>query len=742
MDKGKIMYIIGVDFGNGESSAAMLAYSDSFVATTNQGACETTVQEANETTEQFIWDAKKIREAMKDSFRTLTDLNIVGDKTVIKSSIYKDPQNNQWYLDADYDDINYVLSDLKDGQYPEFGVYFKGPLVDGKGGRGGNTLVKISDDEKKYFGEFVKCVYNNILDGYTDQLHRNQRNFKIFVACPSEWEEKQIVEFKSFLIKNGLPVEDVIEESRAAYMSFRDTITGSLFKNKDNNILVIDYGSSTIDFTWYGEDNQLPVHDGCDNGAKEVERLLFEEIKSSQKVAQEGFGKFVELMNGNKELAEQVMIYAMREVKEAFYKKLPKSPRAQMKEIPIATLITPASGETISTDLKFGFDRGVYYDKNKVRSVLEERGYIEKVRKSFREFKNRDDVGKIDYVILTGGASKMDFVTELVEEVFEVKRNKPIADMEQDADKDVFVSTLKMDDKPSTSISRGIAKFGLYHYLSEPIKMEIENSLQETWRDHNWLLKKLDMIITQAIHSVYNDKLNEKIAEWAEADQKTILSREDHNLEAILSPVIDSEIDGENSDIWKCVKTASPLEEGQRSLHAFLRCVYDYIQEYDKFEEIGILLNNRIREEVNSQVGELLNRYVDIYFEREDEVITLDTDIPAFESISFEIPSKEKQISLLKLLIVSAFKKVKECDGEYTNKTFNKNRSSALGWNTTRNKLIPALKSVVREFSDNIEVSYSEDAPIEKICLSCQEAINNKFDEIKYKCNLSTYRLK
>ena len=510
--------------------------------------------------------------------------------------------------------------------------------------------------------------------------------------------------------------------------------------------MVIDYGSSTIDFTWYGEVYQDPVHDGCDNGAKDVERLLFEEILGSQNVAKEGFNKFVELMNGNEALARQVMIYAMREAKEAFYRKLSKSPRAQLKEIPIATLITPASGETISTDLKFGFDRGVYYDKTKVRSILENEGYINKVRKSFIKFKDRPDVGKIDYVILTGGASKMDFVTELVEKVFEVKRNKPGIDEEEPCnDYADFISTLKMDDKPSTTISRGIAKFGLYHYLSEPIKQEIDHSLNQTWLDKKWLKEKLEILIPQAVHSVYNDKLKEKISEWATSNQTTIVSSMNHNLEGLLSPIVESEINGENGDIWGFVKNATKLEEGQRSLHALLRCIYDYIQVYDKFEEIETLLNNKICEEVNSQVGELLNRYVDIYLKEDEEKeaeIKLDTKIPTFESISFEMPSPEKQVELLKLLVVSAFKKVKECDGSYSVKTFNKDRNADSGFNTTRKKMIPALESVIKDFSDSIEVNYSEDAPIDIICQDCLTAINKKYEEIKYKCNLSTYRLK
>lgn len=752
------MYIIGIDFGHGETSAAMLEYQDvriPEVTPTDESAPE-----------QKSWNAEQIRGAMDKAEKTLKDLSINGDDKVVKSVIYYDRQNENYYINPSFSDIKRNISGLKEGEEPYIRAYFKGPLIAGRGTKnGGNNLPAIGEQQKEAFAKFVKRVYDNIIR--LNGLNPSKGDFKLYVACPSEWEKEpeQVQLYKEFLIQQGIPCEEVIAESRAAYMSYRDSIIGNSVQRGENsttegmtenpdsidkvhkNILVIDFGSSTIDFTWYGVDSLQPVTDGSQHGAKQVEEDLFHYIKEHEEPAREGFEVLAKGLHGDKDVAEDIMILAMRDIKEKFYKEiLGNNQSPELQEIPINNIffkIDPVTKKNmISRDLRFGFEDGVYYGKKEVKKILVKSGYYAAVEKAFVDFRDRKEVkGKVDHVILTGGASKMDFVVELVENVFGVVNHTRKVTADNQAVPQTGIETLHIDDNPSVSISRGIAKFGLYHYLSEPFKTQIDQILKQTWLNKSWLANRLDQLIPETVHQVYTNKMMEIIDKWAESNSTIVYSKE-HSLYPMMKPIIQERKQPDGKGIWNLVEQAKTLYEksdvivGNRSLHALLSKLFDYLQTHDELKEIEALLNNAIQSEINTEVGDLLNRYVSIYFAQKE--IKFDTQLEVFDKIKVSI-KKEKQKELLINLLESAFKKVAEIDKTgYTLFTLDNNRNAETSlFYATRTQLAPALKEVIKAFAGQIKIDY----PLSSFCDNCYKAVDLKYAKVKYECDLTTYRL-
>lgn len=81
-------------------------------------------------------------------------------------------------------------------------------------------------------------------------------------------DKTQILEYKKF-ISSIIPVDWIIKESDAAYFKFK---AKNNFSN--SSVLVVDIGSSTIDFTAYDVNVSKPSTDGKKHGASAVENLI------------------------------------------------------------------------------------------------------------------------------------------------------------------------------------------------------------------------------------------------------------------------------------------------------------------------------------------------------------------------------------------------------------------------------------------------------------------------------------
>ena len=191
-----IRYIIGIDYGHGETSAAFVDLEDEH---TPVGDLTITGNE------------KKIHSMMA----SFAEVETNGIENV-------DP--NDWVLSPDWATLRYALTPEKlSKSIPPFAAYFKGPVSKGRDGKS----KEIDGIKKKMFGIFCKKVYDEIIENnkfLTPAVYDKsgnvvvESNFVLYVACPSGWEDneklglRQVTAYKEFLIENGVPCQVSLEE--------------------------------------------------------------------------------------------------------------------------------------------------------------------------------------------------------------------------------------------------------------------------------------------------------------------------------------------------------------------------------------------------------------------------------------------------------------------------------------------------------------------------------------------------
>jgi cell division ATPase FtsA len=770
------MYIIGIDYGHGETSAAVLEianelydkmasfekedYSNpdtepislaekitaigmSMVAVVQNpplAALQHSSLEGGDNQEDVSsdaggeWNVTTIRNLLYKSFYTLKDLKIKGDAKTIKSVMAYDWKKGRWEIGPNIQKLKQCISNLdyENNQYAKMAAYFKAPLVSGKGkDNGSNNLEAIKPENKLSFGLFIESVFKSIIESNTI-IHENPCNYRLYVACPSEWDKDQIDEYIKFLHERGVHCEEVVQESRAAYMAFRDTIIGNTINDKElPGVLVIDFGSSTIDFTYFG--GEKTVNHGCQKGAHKVEEIIFDYLCDNEPTAKNAFDKLKEALNGDELLAKTLLVFATRNMKEQFFTDLADNEDATFEDTLLKNLVIPGkdTGVIFTAADAFGFDYGGGCDWEKMKKILS--GYIEDVKSAFLDFIKIDGVGSINHVILTGGASKMQFVKELTEDVFNVHK---YSSEEINNGKKV---TLHIDDEPSYSISRGIAKYGTYRTLSEPIRKAIDDRLTATWRNEKWLNNELKSLTYSVTSEVYYSYFCSIVNEWKKVDSP-IKSEENNNLNALLEDIYDKILQEDpNNLLWKNIKLAKDMfEPGQRSIHALLRKLYDDIELNDEENrnKIDNLMIDELTKKINLQVGSLFKKYLSIYFDDYDGRIN--PDLPKFYNIKIEFSEDQKEALLIKLIENICSKM--DSTSTQTARTFNLNRNadSSILLNATRKSLSPVIKEVLKSFCDEIRPDFN----INAISKSCKESVNKKYEEIKKICEQEPYKLK
>lgn len=790
------MYIIGIDYGHGETSAAVLEIDDELykkivslekedysipqdetdgnssasmmlaIGTLSQtsSAISTLVEDAdgNNIITCEEWNYTTIRNLLYKSFYTLKDLKIKGDSKTIKSVLAYDWKGDKWEIGPNIQKLKQCISNLdySRNQYARMAAYFKAPLVSGKGKElNSNNLEAIKPEYKISFGLFIENVFKSIIECNTI-IHEKPCNYRLYVACPSEWDNYQVEEYVRFIHEKGIHCEEAVQESRAAYMSFRDTILGNTINDLElPGVLVIDFGSSTIDFTYFG--GKKTVNHGYQIGAHQVEETIFDYLCEKEPTAGDAFNKLKAALNGDELLAKTLLVFAIRNQKEQFYKDLAENEDATFADISLKDLVIPEkeTGIFFSGSDSFGFDYGEGCDKAKMegtddyikkkvnasvdlknteevedkneRPILDD--YIKKVINAFVDFKNKEEVGVINHVILTGGASKMPFVKELAKEIYNV--HKYSAEEIKSGKKD----TLHIDDDSTFSISRGIAKYGTYRTLSEPIRKAIEDRLSATWRNEKWLNNELKGLTSSVTSDVYYSYFCSIVNEWKKVDSP-IKSEANNNLNDLLEGIYDEILQEDpNNVLWNNIKLAKAMfAPGQRSIHALLRKLYDDIELNDKEnrEKIDSLMVEELTKKINLQVGSLFKKYISIYFDDTD--IKINPNLPQFYNIKIEF-SKEQKNKLLIKLIESICSKM-DSTSTQTARTFNldRNADSSIMLNATRNSLSPVIKEVLKEFCNEIKPDFD----IEAISAACKESVYKKFAEIKDLCEKEPYSLK
>lgn len=280
----------------------------------------------------------------------------------------------------------------------------------------------VNGDNEQIMIRFMHEVYKLICEKNSDKLTKG--NHVVAIATPSGWDKKAQDVYKAMAEKAGMPIEFVTKESRAAFVRAQHDATSGLSRSIDKGAIVFDMGSSTLDFTYMNrsKSNDLIDH-GYDCGASYVEKMMFHNIENKTPVIKEFEKKYPKLT--------ATLLYKTREVKEQVF----FDPASKVKKF--------INFEEFVDDADFEDERfKIKYEPGELDAELEQDGYIGQIRDAMDDFQHNYLHGaKIYGVLMTGGASRMDFMKDLIAKTWNVDS-----------------SQIYRDQDPSLTISQGVAE--------------------------------------------------------------------------------------------------------------------------------------------------------------------------------------------------------------------------------------------------------------------------------------------
>lgn len=255
IDKKEIEYVIGIDLGHGETSAAICPLQ---------------------------WDTPV------EQLDPVKDLEMGGNKKVIPSAITILDNGNAYIGDSAFNPE--ILKQA------EVHVCFKKAPKD------------INGESEKLMMRFMQEVYKRIRENNSAMLTDN--NHLVYIATPSGWDKQTQDLYLQMATQAGLPMGGITKESRAAFVRAQHDVTSGLGKYVDKGAIVFDMGSSTLDFTYMTSNSKLIDH-GYDCGASFIEKTIFKNCEEKFPAIQQFEKKYEKLT--------PFLLFEARKVKEQVY---------------------------------------------------------------------------------------------------------------------------------------------------------------------------------------------------------------------------------------------------------------------------------------------------------------------------------------------------------------------------------------------------------------------------------------
>lgn len=356
-------YIVGIDFGHGETSA---------------WAVPLNIKIGSD-----IGESLKLKAAHKESERSYYSI------------IYYNPK------------YGYSLDDLQ------------GNVITGF-----KDKVSVLDQpqnakKREAYTEYIKQIYTRLLKHNTALKVDNNgdTNFYLCIACPTKWNQDDkdayIKFFNETLSEFGIEVMWVINESDAAYFTH-----GSIDEYADKCVLIIDYGSSTIDYTVVHHGKKISDDNWSNRlGASHVEESILNECRDTEDYQDKVAATEAKLAETNMNYIDitSCINFEIRKAKEHSVT-YGNYPNLDVNYNLIGQQTNYGSTDAFKAEKrKYKFEIECQIDKS-----IEK--YHNKVIADFTqlntEIQKRIGNQKIDCVILSGGACLMPWVSDAVNDIF------------------------------------------------------------------------------------------------------------------------------------------------------------------------------------------------------------------------------------------------------------------------------------------------------------------------------------
>lgn len=356
----------------------------------------------------------------------------------IPTVIFRRAPDSPWVINPSDEDVIQNPSDLK--------TNFKSVVSDEN--EGINSFFRI----------FIKAFFEKLRDKeLTDTLfytygielwHKGKPQFDLYIACPPEWFEikcngkTQAEKFREF-VNNcisdlGVCVKEVMKEPEAALIGIRAEEEGVLDTTR---ALLIDYGSSTVDIYYNGQSWTI---DGI--GGSLIERKIKDYMIEHESHAQ----------NAYREDLDNYLLYGLRTKKEEFYSNLSRgkkgvrfNPSLRVSETPPLVFKTKSQDGYTVEDLDEALSQ-----------------YCNSLEIKLDKFKKENEIEDVQYVILTGGSSRVSFIPKVISKVFGISEDNVLVRL------------------PDLAVSRGLALYGF--------KPKVHNNVDDIEKKFHNIEKAVD----------------------------------------------------------------------------------------------------------------------------------------------------------------------------------------------------------------------------------------------------------
>ena len=361
-DKNKHQYIVGIDFGHGETSAAI---------------CE------------LEWD--KSAGTSEQKFRDI-DMDRNAKKKVIVSAICK-TSNGHYHIGNEAFEPDYLMEDT------QLSVCFK------------QAPKQIDGEKEQLMIAYMRTVYERILN-YEEKLEKG--NHIVYIARPSGWVEEETKElYRQMAIEAGIPLGGLTSESRAAIFYAMSPNVG-FAKEVSQGAIVFDLGSSTLDFTYLSDKAENPIDYGYDLGASAIEQTIYDQLILSTEGVEDFVTTYPQYIDA--------LRFKARLIKEEAYSKDAETrtiSKFSLDQVMSDECEDLEKYEDIDIKIKFK-------NVTELNELIENGvSYLSRMKEAMLDYRDNHIHGKkLHGVFLTGGASRMNFIIPLITEIFGLSENQ------------------------------------------------------------------------------------------------------------------------------------------------------------------------------------------------------------------------------------------------------------------------------------------------------------------------------
>lgn len=310
-----------------------------------------------------------------------------------------------------------------------------------------------SPDHQAIINRFIK-KYLLILEESGQIPDMEHRLF--VVGAPSGWTAAECDNYSDILKQAGLDPVRVEKESRAAFLQMKESRASQISMDRlKKNVLIIDMGSSTTDFTAVFHLEARGLADfGANLGAGLIDGIIFD--RTINRMSEENPGhaaRLTDIFARFPHFERQCRI-ACREGKEKYFA-IPE--------------LYPSEDQRVDCSLKFRtiqplieFDPIIYQaEMDRILDVPIEELNGKSWKTAFHDCLNQTRIrlekASPDLVILTGGASRMDWALNLSRDVFD------------------GAEAVARGLEPEFTIAKGLARIGRIDMRSVHFKKSVED---------------------------------------------------------------------------------------------------------------------------------------------------------------------------------------------------------------------------------------------------------------------------